>query len=452
MDDAPRPDVAQMDRSEEDPVESAGAEKRRPFEFVALAAIAIAIPLAWWIGRTIRFGGNNFNDFHDFWLAAKLITMGQSPYDKQALAALAHAQGLHFVVGTGYSYPLPFALAMIPLSYLPFNAAVLLFNAIGLAAFGLLVAWWIGWAHGWAPRLARRRFLLAAAAGLYPSVYGTIANGQACLILLPLLGVGCVGILDGKKNGRFAGGIAVGLAAIVKLTPGVMAVPLLLGRRVRAASGIVAGAIGALVVATIAVPWAGEGSGGLSALFEPDSYFTNQSLNGTITRLVLPSERTTPLWNHAFDPRLPMLVATGLFGLATLLVLWMSREGLRERRGQALGLGLALVAGLIGAPKGTYWNQVMVLVPVGLLLAVEAPDLDLRRLPRLDLSLLCLWLAGTWIQTWFWLHPLAKAGDLSAVTTLLASSSIYGLLALWLVFSRRLLTNGPDLLPEPGLL
>jgi hypothetical protein len=185
----------------------------------------------------------------------------------------------------------------------------------------------------------------------------------------------------------------------------------------------------------------------LSALFEPDSYFSNQSLNGTISRLVLPSERTVPLWGHAFDPRLPMLVATGLFGLATLFALWRARRVLGERRGLALGLGLALVAGLIGAPKGTYWNQVMVLVPVGLLLAVDVPDLRLRGLPRVDRVLLGIWLIGTWVQTIFWLRQPPKYGDYQVATMLLTSSSIYGLLALWLVFVRRLAastpTNGP---------
>jgi hypothetical protein len=447
MHDALRLDLDQVDGTQENPLESAGSRKRRRFEFVALACVAIAIPLVWWIGWTITFGSQNFNDFHDFWLAGKLITLGQSPYDKNALAALATAQGQHFVVGTGYSYPLPFALAMVPFSFLPFTAAVLLFNGIGLAVFGLFVAWWIGWAHGWEAKLVRRRFLLAAAAGLYPSVYGTISNGQACLVLLPLLGLGCVWILDGKNSSRIAGGVAIGLAAIVKITPGLMIVPLLLGRRLRATAGLAIGAVGSLAVATVIVPWAVDGSGGLAALLEPDSYFTNQSLNGMITRLVLPSGGTVPLWNHAFDPRLPMIIATGLFGLATLFVLWRSRGLLQERRGLALGLGFALVAGLIGAPKGTYWNQVMVLVPIGLFLAVEAPDLSLRWLPRVDRVLLCLWLAGTWIQTYLWLFRPAKSDGIPALTTLLMSSSIYGLIALWLVFARRLAEKVPGLAP-----
>lgn len=419
---------------------------RRLPQFLALAGVAAAIPLAWWIAWTVLRGGNNFNDFHDFYLAAKLITQGDSPYDKQALAALANAQGLHFVVGTGYSYPLPFALAMVPFVALPFTAAVLLFNALSLALFGLTVAAWIGWAHGWDPRLSRRRTVLAAAAGLYPSVYGTIANGQANLVLFPLLGLGTIAALDGGHGPRrLAGGVGIGLAAIVKLTPGLLIVPMLLARQVRAAAGIVLGAVGALVVATMLAPWAGEGSGGLMSLLEPDSYFTNQSINGTVSRLVLPSERTVPLWNHGFDPRLPTLVLTGLFGLITLLVLWRARASLRQRRGLALGLGIALIAGLIGAPKGTYWNQALALIPAGLLLAVEVPDLQLRRLGRTDIALLACWLLGTTVQTLLWSFTPSKSTALAPLVTLLTSSSVYGLLALWLVFARRL-ARPPDAL------
>jgi hypothetical protein len=412
---------------------------RRSTQFALLAAVAIAIPLGWWIASSLFAGGNGFNDFHDFYLAGKLVAQGHSPYDKQALAELGKSEGLHFVVGTGYSYPLPFALAIIPLTVLPFTAAVLVFNGLSLVLFGLTTSAWIGWAHGWDPRLLRRRLALAAAAGLYPSVYGTIANGQANLVLFPLLGLGTIAVLDGTgRLSRLAGGLGIGLAAIVKLTPGLFIVPLLLGRQLKAATGIVLGAAGALVAATLIAPWAGEGSEGLLSLFDPDSYFTNQSINGFVSRLFLPSERTLPVWDHGFDPRLAMALLTGSFALATLLVLWRARTGLSTRRGLALGLGLALVAGLIGASKGTYWNQALVLVPAGLLLAVETPDLRLLRLGRTDLALIACWLLGTAVQTWLWMHPPAKVGPLAPVVTLLQSSSVYGLLALWLVFVRRL--------------
>jgi hypothetical protein len=414
--------------------------RRGPLEFLALAGVAVLPPLAWWTLWVIVKGQHNFNDFHDFWLAAKLITLGRSPYDLHALQALADAQNLHFVLGGGYLYPLPFAVAMVPFAALPFATSVLVFNYLSLVLFGLTVSAWLGWAHGWSPGLRRRRFILAFLAGLYPPVYGTIANGQANLILFPLMATGLVLALDGQRlRRRGAGGVLIGLVAIVKLVPGVLILPLALGRRIDAAAGIVGGALGALVLANLIAPFAGNGDTGYSYMFNrADSYFTNQSFNGFVTRLVTDSDRTVALWPGAFDARLPMLAVTVAFGLATVAVLWWYRTALATRRGLALGLGFALVAGIAGAPKNSFWNQASILPAIGLMLAVEAPDLKLSRLGRTNLILLGCWLAGSAIFTLFWTVPPPKSIPLAPIFTILESSSLFGVLAIWWMFVRLL--------------
>ncbi|MGZ6273588.1 MAG: glycosyltransferase family 87 protein [Candidatus Limnocylindrales bacterium] len=406
-------------------------------EIAVLAIVAAAAPLAGWAfwALILRLGPN---DFHDYWLAGKLILQGQSPYDSAALADLARREGLSLLVGGGYSYPLPFALVMIPFALLPFAAAVTLFNSISLALFGLTVAVWLGWAHGWAPAGGRRRLATAFAAGLYPPVYGTVAMGQANLVLFPLLGIGTVLALDGSTSARrFWGGLLVGLAAVVKLVPAVLVTPLGLGRRFGAALGIAAGILGALAAAAVAVPWAAAG-GGLASLLDPDAFYTNQSINGFVTRLVIPSEKSSPLWNGGFDPRPVMLAATAAFGLVTLTVLWRARGTLLTRRGAALGLGLALVAGIVGAPKESFWNQSIALVAVGLLVAVETPDLRLAPLGRTDLCLLGAWFGSAIVWALVWAIEPPASGPLTPIVTLAWSSSLYGLVALWFLFTRRL--------------
>jgi hypothetical protein len=413
--------------------------RSRSIEFALLVAAAVALPLAWWILGTLWRGANSYNDFHDYWLAAKLITLGHSPYDLEALKALAKAEHLQFLVGGGYQYPLPFAVMMIPFTVLPFGTAVMVFNSISLGLFGMTTAAWIGWAHGWAHELRWRRIALAGMAGLYPPVYGTIANGQANLVLFPLLGIGIVLALDGAGTvRRGAGGLLVGLAAIVKLVPGVLAVPLTVARRLDAVAGIVAGALGALLLASLIAPQGGSGGSGLTSLLDTDSYFTNQSFNGFVSRIVKDSDRTVALWRGGFDPRLPMLALTVAFGLATFAVLWWNRRSMATRRGLALGLGLALVAGVAGAPKNSFWNQAAALFAVGLLLAVDLPDLRLSRLGRIDLALMGAWLVGSAIFAAYWTFPPPKNIALAPVVSLLESSSLYGLLALWLLFARRL--------------
>jgi hypothetical protein len=412
--------------------------------FLILAGAAMVVPIAGWINWSLILHYAP-NDFHDYWLASKLVTQGQSPYDMQALHQLAQDEHLRFSLGGGYSYPLPFALAMIPLAGLPFDVAVVTFNVLSLVAYALTVSAWIGWAHGWSSETWRRRLTLAFGAGLYPPIFGSLAMGQANLILFPLLGLGTIAMLDGTGAGRHVwGGVLVGLAAIVKLVPGVLVVPLALGRRWGAALGIVIGAGGAFAAAILAAPWANKGSGGLAGLLDPDTYYTNQSINGFVTRLVRDSGRTVALWKGGFDPRAATVVLTAAFGLLTLALLWRARGTLATRRGAALGLGLTLAAGIVGAPKESFWNQAIALLAVGLLLAVEAPDLRLRQLGRADLALLATWLGAALVWTAVWaLNPkAAAAGPCGPVVTLAWSSSLYGMLALWWLFARRLGTGG----------
>ncbi|HJX68023.1 MAG TPA: hypothetical protein VJ258_04780, partial [Candidatus Limnocylindrales bacterium] len=122
-------------------------DKIRPREIAALAIAAVAVPLLGWAfwALVLHLGAN---DFHDYWLAGKLILQGQSPYDSAALAETARREGLSFLVGGGYSYPLPFAVAMVPFALLPFAVAVAAFGAVSLVLFGLTVAAWLVWAHG----------------------------------------------------------------------------------------------------------------------------------------------------------------------------------------------------------------------------------------------------------------------------------------------------------------
>ena len=66
------------------------------------------------------------------------------------------------------------------------------------------------------------------------------------------------------------------------------------------------------------MPWAAAGSGGLASLLDPDAFYTNQSINGFVTRLVDGTDKSVPLWSGGFDPRTVMMGLTAAFALATL--------------------------------------------------------------------------------------------------------------------------------------
>ena len=397
--------------------------------FALLVVLAIEPALLHWIRRTIDGYGQGFNDFHDYWLASKLVLQGHSPYDIDALKALGVAEGRTFVIGTGYSYLPPFAIAMIPFALLQFDTAVLAFNGLSLVLFGLTVAAWIFWAHPEAGVL--RKGIVALIAGAYPPVYGTIANGQANLVVLAPFALGVAWILGGGPVRSLLGGVAVGLAGVVKLVPAAVALPQVIGRRWLAVAGVVAGFVGSAGLASLAVPVAASGSGGLADLVSPDPYFTNQSINGFVTRLVRDSDRTKAIFPGAFDPLVVGLALAVVFGLVNLYLLWRAREALRQTHGLALGMAMITVASVAAAPKNAIWNEALALVGVGLLLLVLVPDLRLSRLDWLDRWLLAGWLFGVVLQTYFWEESRWLDDKNRIAVTLVQSAAFYGLLALW---------------------
>jgi alpha-1,2-mannosyltransferase len=413
-----------------------------------LAAAAAAGPL---IGTltTIAVGhGSRFNDFHDYWLAGNLVAGGETPYDIGAITALAARESTPYLVGGGYSYPPPFALLMVPLAGLPFGAALAVFEAASILAFGLAVAGWLG---AFLPAVDDRRGLvLAVAAGLYPPLIGSAMIGQANLLIVALTAAGVALVVREKAGARgglpaarsIMGGAAVGLAAVVKLVPGVAVVPLGLGGRWRGFSGLLVGSVAALGLTAVISPNAFTGSGALASLFAPDAYWTNSSINGFVSRLVGSSDRLFAIVPSAFDPRLPTLILTGALAFATLAVLIEVRNCLRTAVGLAVGIGFAIVAATIGAPKTSFWNESLVLISVGLLLVAQG-GADGPPLDRVDRRLLIGWLLGTILQPLAWIQPLSPDGGrgasiLSTLANLLGSASLFGLIALWWFFARRL--------------
>jgi len=404
---------------------------------IALVVAACAVPLSGWLfwALVLRLGPN---DFHDYWLAGKLLLEGKSPYDAAALSALAAREHLSFSLGGGYSYPLPFALVMVPFAELPFAVAVTAFNALSLAAFGVTVAAWLRDAHA----AASRRRLVGAAfvAGCFPPIYGTVAMGQANLALFPLMAAGMWLAADRHQTRRTsaAAGALLGLAAVVKLVPGALLAPLALARRWTAGAALAAAALAAAAVAAMVAPWAMAGSTGLASNLDADAFYTNQSINGFVSRLVTNSSKSLAIAHGAFDPGPAMLAITAVFGAATLAVLWAGRERLLERAGLVDGLAFVLVAATIGAPKTSFWNEAFVLVAVALVLAVETPDLRLSRLDPFDRGSLALWFVTAIVWAVLWAIEPPRSGPLAIALNLGWSASLLGMLALWLMLARRL--------------
>lgn len=373
-------------------------------------------------------GGANglWNDFASYWLAGKLVWSGHSPYDLTALARLGHHEGLVFQAGTGYSYPLPFAIAMVPLGWLPFALAGLLFSIISILVFGLSVTAWLS-----DRRLFNGSWLLAGAlalaAGWYPPVAGSVYFGQANLLVLGLLVLGVRRLIG--RGDSVVGGAALGLAGIVKVAPLALAVPLVVAKRWLAALGLAGSALAIFVAALLIAPFAWSQMGRLLELGVADPYWTNQSLNGFASRLVMRTEHSVP----PFPSASPAAIAWGamlLVGASTLGVLLWRRRRLADWDGLALGLAIVLVAATAAAPKNSFWNQVPALVGAGLLLAVTGWRRTKWRGPIN--ALVVGWYALALAQQWIDGLNNAALRAIGPASAFLTSLALYGLVVLWL--------------------
>ncbi len=284
-----------------------------------------------------RGAGGLFNDFYDYWGAGVLLNRGQNPYDVPALAAVQRAAGLHVESGSGYSYPLFFAHLLRPLALFDPRTAALIFSALSLVALAAAIAILLGSI----PVLSWPVSLLGgAAAGIFPAVNGSLYFGQANLIVLLALAVAyrCV-----------APGPMLGLAAAVKLYPlsGFLAAvtdrppgwrPLRNG-------------IGLFALLMLLQLGPGLGAANRAGYFlGPDTYWSNESINGWISRLGLDST-----WTRAPFPGLPveavMVLIVGLLTIGAIVLLLRVPD-----RPWSGALALSLWLGVVGAPKNSLWN------------------------------------------------------------------------------------------------
>jgi hypothetical protein len=361
-----------------------------------------------------------FNDFYDYWLAAKVLTAGGNPYDIGALASTAAHAGIHYTAGTGYSYPILFAYLCMPLSALPAATASWVFCALSLGGL------WFAIALLAAP-LARLRMremiLLSVMVGGFTPVAGSLYFGQANLLILPLLA------LAYRAAYR---PIALGLATAVKLYPA--AALAAIGAQGERAAGLLAATVVTSAGLTV-MPnlLSGKSPNPLtSGLLAPDPFWTNQSINGWISRLSMPSEFTKPPL-----PGLPVvpveLTLVALLGAAVLGVMLF-------RRGSPWAgcLALSLLYGIVAAPKNSLWNY----TPVVLLLFYAWPLV--RRRPEL-LATLVAGLALVEVQAVvdYFRHNFYAVPQL----TWLSSLALYGSLLL-MALNAYLLLSAADQMPD----
>ncbi|WP_089225013.1 glycosyltransferase 87 family protein [Actinacidiphila glaucinigra] len=281
------------------------------------------------------------------------------------------------------TYPPFAALLFVPTTWLPVPLLKLAFMGGNLLLLGLL-AHLSCRATGW-PRARGSRWvvvLLAMALGLWlEPVFQTMLYGQINLLLAVLV------LWDlSRPDGARGKGIAIGVAAGIKLTPAIFAVYLLLTGRRKEAAVAAAGFAGTALLGALALPGATVDYW-TRCVFDTSRIgkvwiVDNQSLQGFAARVL-----------HTAHPGAVWAVAALVVACAGLAVsVRMGRLG-RE----AWGVVCCAVTALLITPIS--WSHHWVwCVPMLILLAAEAPRWALR-------VAAVVFLART-----LWIVP--KAGDL----------------------------------------
>ncbi|HET9847796.1 MAG TPA: glycosyltransferase family 87 protein [Candidatus Dormibacteraeota bacterium] len=269
-----------------------------------------------------------------------------------------------FVNGSGdpalryaFIYPPLFAIVMLPFLLLPAALAPIAWLVVTHGALALTFV--IVFRRLRANQLVVLLSLLITLA-FYP-LWVDASQAQANLPILLLVTLGMVGISEGKSRA----GIWLGVAAALKLTPGLLLIWLLVERRFRAAALMVAGFLGVTALAALLRPAdsltyarsvAPQLAGGTA-------YWSNQSIEGVISRLFTMNPYTTPLVDLSWAHVLVVVLAV------TAIAFWVW-----ARRGQtALTRAFVFLPLLPLASTVSWEHHLVILLPlVWLIVAVLA--------------------------------------------------------------------------------
>jgi alpha-1,2-mannosyltransferase len=362
-------------------------------------------------------------DFGAYLNAARDVVQGRPLY-----ATFLHHPFPDATLRPAYIYPPSFALLIAPLGLLPEAAAAAVWITLQQAALAVAIVVVLRWLR---PTRWAVVGLVVATLSFYP-LWVDVAQGQANLLVLLLVTLGIVGVL----RDRPAFGVAIGVAAALKLTPLILVVWLLLDRRFRAAAFVLGGfailtLAGALLRFQDTVAYFGQV---LPALASGTAFYANQSLAGLLDRTLSANTYTQPWINL---PWVSLLVIAA----AVILLSWWWWQ---TRRETALSRGAAFIP-LVPLLSSVTWAHHLVIVLPLIWFSVialgqrEWPPLPTAALAGILLlfSVVSRWPVGpAFGQTGFRAAQTMDPVVFLAANTLVFATLILFLSATWLLRSR----------------
>lgn len=363
-----------------DPVAGPAGGPARDLPWRAIAVYALLGAAALFILLRNLGSTNDFDNFLPFGAAA---LAGLNPYTPEMVELFG--SGPLWSTWPPSFAPLAAALARME-ALLGWPVTVVLWQAAGLGAVALVLAVYARWLYGRGlalrpgpDRLPLHTF--AALAGLAVPARVVLSNFEYNQVHAIVLGLAVAGLWLLRTGRRWTGGLAVGLSTAFKAVP-LLLLPYLAwrGRWKDAAAGAAGCAVaGALLPALLLGPadtaeWYRSWWAFVGDLPFPFVH-TNQSLQGTLTRLLAPAAGdghvfgAGPLGGHG-APRLVLLGALvlGLAGAAAF-----GRPGRSVGAGrEALEIGVVFAAMALFAPTGWKYHYA-VLLPLAAALWARTP-------------------------------------------------------------------------------
>jgi len=300
-------------------------------------------------------------DFSAYWLAGGNLLDGQPIYQAHQLAG-PYAPQEQFL----YLYPPPLA-AFAMLFHQPWSVWNLLAPgdyraaAWGWTALGAIVllttVMAIARAEGLADRIRGATglgpWILVAAALGFPPVVGELVLGNVHLLLLGLLGLAWLGIRGGTVRGERIAGVAIGVAAVIKVFPGILLLWLLLTRRWQGAAFVV---VGVVATTLVTLPFTG-----IQPWLDYPTVLANLSAPSDTRDTLAPT-----VWLAEWIGFLPARLIVGGLGIAILA--WSALRSTTR-----MSFTVAVLVSILVAPALYHHYLAILVLPFLLLLAEGRP-------------------------------------------------------------------------------
>ncbi len=412
-----------------------------------VVALALAVVLAVLAGRfavhmaqLARKGEHR--DFAAVYTAAHVSRQGARFYDTAPLHSGTGANGnpalldaarrlgtLHAHEGFEhvhvFSYPPFTVLPFVPLTALPFPRAAVLWQALSLA-FAAAAGWCLWRA---VPLGAASGLALAGVALLYEPLENSLGLGQINLLVLALTAAFVWALAAGRP---VAAGLAIGLAAALRVHPALFIGYLAWRRQWRAFAWAAGSAAACTLLAIPLVGWAatGEYAGAVAPTYaRAFAGFGNHSLPGFVlaTGPALAGGVPEPVWRG-----LGRVLSVAVLAVAVLV---LRPGGPADRPRLVRETAFLSTALLLAVPNTTINHLVFTLVPLSVLLAaaLDGAGEAWRWIPWLALAVLLLGGVDD-----YYAHPRLASGP----PALLAGIKTYALVILAVLGAR--LARGTD--------